>query len=94
MEAGVSDQHVTAPPTVDIEADLRLMAANQRLQEDEAIAELLRRTPEDDRGILVTRATIVDDEGMRIRSTVARSDDLPNRVVGYRYEYDEPRGTE
>lgn len=83
------DEHLTP-----IQAMLRNMQEKLLVDEGRAITELISKTPGDERGIEVTRTSRMDGEAMRFRTTVARTDTVPAGTIGYRYEYDEPRGTE
>lgn len=59
---------------------------NVRDSEDAAIMNLIERTPGDERGILVTRTTVMSEQEMRMNTSVVRSDDVPSGTIRYQDE--------
>lgn len=57
-----------------------------RESQDAAIMSLIERTPEDTRGILVTRTTVMSEQEMRMNTSVVRSDDVPSGTIRYQDE--------
>lgn len=77
------DEHLTP-----IQVMLREMQEKLLADEGRAITALIRDTPDDERGIEVTRTSRMDGEVMRFRTTVTRTDTVLPGTIGYRYEYD------